>query len=304
MIQIVFGLIFKIVFMLAVGFFLKKRGILTLDDKSSMTKVLMSCVVYFMIIMTSQTELSQEAARAIGITALVAAGMYIVFIPLCIFIAKHLNISDSKQRIFVCTSVFCNVTFMGYPICQELFGNVGLLCAIIFSMVYNLIFYTWGYAYIGRTDEMNIKSIFTNKIAITCVIAVSMYFFQIKIPEPFAGTFNAIGSMTLPMSMLITGCGLADADLMEIIKNKQIYISTFLRMIVMPAAVYTVMKILGFSGLVLEASVIMAALPTGTMTGIVAAQYGTEPEYAAQGMLQTMIVMLVTLPVWIILIQL
>ena len=50
MITIVFGLIFKIVFLLAVGFVMKKKGVLSSQDQKSMTTVLMKIVVFFMII--------------------------------------------------------------------------------------------------------------------------------------------------------------------------------------------------------------------------------------------------------------
>ena len=245
MIAIVFGLIFKIVFLLAVGFVMKKKGVLSSQDQKSMTTVLMKIVVFFMIIMSSQNTFSLDAARAIGITGIVAIVTYAVGIPLAAILAKRLGLPGERQRIFVMSAMFCNVTFMGYPICQELFGDVGLLCAIMYSMVYNILFYTWGFAYLDGTGKMNIKSIFTNKVAICSVLAIVMYFAQVKIPEPFAGTFTAIGSMTFPLSMLITGCNLADADLLDIVKNKQLYIITFIRMILVPAIVYGFMRILG-----------------------------------------------------------
>lgn len=62
MIAIVFGLIFKIVFLLAVGFVMKKKGVLSSQDQKSMTTVLMKIVVFFMIIMSSQNTFSLDAA--------------------------------------------------------------------------------------------------------------------------------------------------------------------------------------------------------------------------------------------------
>ena len=153
------------------------------------------------------------------------------------------------------------------------------------------------------TGKMNIKSIFTNKVAICSVLAIVMYFAQVKIPEPFAGTFTAIGSMTFPLSMLITGCNLADADLLDIVKNKQLYIITFIRMILVPAIVYGFMRILGFTGLLLNACTIISALPTGTMTSIVATDFHCEPDYAAKAMVQTLVAMVITLPLWIMIVQ-
>ena len=87
MIAIVFGLIFKIVFLLAVGFVMKKKGVLSSQDQKSMTTVLMKIVVFFMIIMSSQNTFSLDAARAIGITGIVAIVTYAVGIPLAAILA-------------------------------------------------------------------------------------------------------------------------------------------------------------------------------------------------------------------------
>ena len=114
MIAIVFGLIFKIVFLLAMGFVMKKKGVLSSQDQKSMTTVLMKIVVFFMIIMSSQNTFSLDAARAIGITGIVAIVTYAVGIPLAAILAKRLGLPGERQRIFVMSAMFCNVTFMGY----------------------------------------------------------------------------------------------------------------------------------------------------------------------------------------------
>ena len=96
MIAIVFGLIFKIVFLLAVGFVMKKKGVLSSQDQKSMTTVLMKIVVFFMIIMSSQNTFSLDAARAIGITGIVAIVTYAVGIPLAAILAKRLGLPGER----------------------------------------------------------------------------------------------------------------------------------------------------------------------------------------------------------------
>ena len=91
--------------------------------------------------------------------------------------------------------------------------------------------------------------------------------------------------------------------LLDIVKNKQLYIITFIRMILVPAIVYGFMRILGFTGLLLNACTIISALPTGTMTSIVATDFHCEPDYAAKAMVQTLVAMVITLPLWIMIVQ-
>jgi len=74
-------------------------------------------------------------------------------------------------------------------------------------------------------------------------------------------------------------------------------------MLICPAAVYLSMRLLGFEGLVLSGCTVMAALPTGTMTSIVAAENNNNPDYAVKMMVQTMLVMVITLPMWVFIVQ-
>ena len=299
MLYILLGLMFKVFFVVITAYVLYRQGILTAQDRKSITNVLMKMVIYFTVLMSSQQAFSLEAAHAILVTALYAIIFFVVFIPCAIFLSKRLKLEEKKRRVFVSSIVFGNITFVGYPILQELYGNIGLLCAITFSMVYNLLFYIWGIRYLGESGRLNLRCLLTNKIALASVLALAMYFLQIRIPEPFLSTFSVVGAMTMPLSMLIIGCHLAEAGIWKIIWEKDLYPATALRMLVIPAIVYLVMNILGADAMTIKISTVIAALPAGAMTTIVASDYNCAPGYAANIMVQTMLAMIVVLPLWV-----
>lgn len=300
MTQILFHLMFKVFFVVAAAYVLRRRGVLTAQDQKSATNILMKLVVYFTVIMSSQQEFSLEAAHAIAITGLYAVLYFLLTIPAVIFLSKRLGLEEHKRRVFVSSIAFCNITFVGYPILQELYGNTGLLCAIMFSMIYNVLFYTWDMAYLSGQGRMSVLSLFSNKIAITSVLALAMYFFQIRIPEPLNSTFSAIGALTMPLSMIIIGCNLAQSGVWKIIRDRELYLPTLLRMVAVPAVVFAVMSLLRVEPLIVRTSTIIAALPSGSMTAIVASDYDCAPDYAANLMVQTMLAMTVALPLWVL----
>ena len=297
-------LMFKVFFVVAVSYVLCRRGVFNEQDQKSVTTLLMKMVVYFTVFMSSQQAFSMEAVQAILFTALYAVIFYAVSIPAVIFLSKRLKLEEAKRKVFVCSIIFCNITFIGYPILQELYGNVGLLCAITFSMIYNVLFYTWGMSYLGDSGCMSLRSLLTNKIAIASLLALVMYFLQIKIPEPFSSTFSIIGAMTMPLSMIIIGCNLAHSGIWKIIRDRKLYLATALRMIVLPAVICLVMRALGVDPAIVRISTIIAALPSGSMTTIVASEYDCAPDYAANIMVQTMLFMVIALPVWVFIVGL
>ncbi len=295
-------LMFKVFFIVAIGYVLRRNNILTGQDQKSCTNLLMKVAVYFTVVMSSQQEFSIEAAQVILNVFVYALLFFAICIPGTVFLSRRLKLEEDKRRVFVSSNVFCNVTFVGYPILQELYGNIGLLCAVVFSMVYNVLFYTWGMAYLGERERVSVRSLFRNKIAIVSVLALAVYFLQIRIPEPFFSTFHVLGSLTMPLSMLIIGCNLAQSGIRNIIRGRELYLSTALRMVIVPGVVYLVMTALSAEPLLIRVSTIIAALPAGAMTTIVAEEYHRAPGYAANIMVQTMLAMALTLPLWVFLV--
>lgn len=304
MAQILFNLMFKVFFVVAAAYVLRRRGVLTAQDQKSATNILMKLVVYFTVIMSSQQEFSLEAARAIALTGIFGVLYFLLTIPAAAILSRRLGLEEAKRRVFVSSVVFCNITFVGYPILQELYGNIGLLCAIMFSMIYNVLFYTWGMAYLGERGQVSVRSLFSNRIALVSVLALVMYFLQVRIPEPLNSTFSAIGALTMPLSMIIIGCSLAQSGICKILRDRELYLPTLLRMAAVPAVVFGVMSLLGVEPLIVRISTTIAALPSGAMTAIVAADYDCAPEYAANLMVQTMLAMAAALPLWVLIVGL
>ena len=81
MAQILFNLMFKVFFVVAAAYVLRRRGVLTAQDQKSATNILMKLVVYFTVIMSSQQEFSLEAARAIALTGIFGVLYFLLTIP-------------------------------------------------------------------------------------------------------------------------------------------------------------------------------------------------------------------------------
>ena len=94
MVYTLFSLMFKVFFVAAAAYLLRRRGALTAQDQKSVTNVLMRFVVYFTVIMSSQQDFSLKAAKAILVTAIYAVLFFAVFIPASIFLSRRLKLED------------------------------------------------------------------------------------------------------------------------------------------------------------------------------------------------------------------
>ena len=99
MVYTLFSLMFKVFFVAAAAYLLRRRGALTAQDQKSVTNVLMRFVVYFTVIMSSQQDFSLKAAKAILVTAIYAVLFFAVFIPASIFLSRRLKLEEAKRKV-------------------------------------------------------------------------------------------------------------------------------------------------------------------------------------------------------------
>ena len=303
MLGILVNLMFKMLFPVIFAYILYNMGILTETHKKNMTDVLLNCAVPFTIVMSSQQELNTETSRTLLIATVFCIAFYAVLTPVLKALVKKMGMENWKGRVFVCSILFYNCTLVGFPVLNEIYGKLGLLCAVISSMVYNAFFYTWAVRYLGASGKGGWKAIFLNKYALCTIAALLLYSLQITVPEPLNSTFNMLSAMTLPLAMLIAGCNMAASGVKKIVRDRSLYLPAFMRNLIVPAICFAILRLLGVKSDVAGMCTLIAALPTGTMTSIMASESGHEGRYATNIMVFSTLLMAITIPLWTVIVK-
>jgi predicted permease len=115
------------------------------------------------------------------------------------------------------------------------------------------------------------------------------------LPDSFRSLFSYLGSLCTPLSMLITGANLARRDLKKMFTSKPVYLVNFVKLIVMPLVITTLMWLLGFSDTIVLFSAVMAALPCAAVVTMFGEMYSITPGYAAELVGSTSILCIATL---------
>lgn len=302
-IQTIINLIIKIFLMLALGALLRKRKVLTLELHQGLTDLLLEAVLPFSILASANTQLTKGTPQKMLLTAVIAFSYYVITIIVMKLVSKFLPLSMKGKAIFVTMTVFANTGFVGFPLISELYGNEGMMYAVIFNLFYNIFFFTYGISILDEAGKFSIKSIYSNKITIISLASVAIFLSPIRFPDVIASTFDTIGSMTVPLSMIIIGFNLGGTKITEILKDGYSYLVSFLRLLLFPIIMLLLMKLLHVEKDVASVCILMAALPSGTLNAIYSEKYQCEPEYAIRTVVQTMVLMMLTLPLIIILIN-
>ena len=301
-VETILGILVKMAFMIAIGYLLRKRNIITEEVQKGLSEILLKIVLPLSILDSAHYAYNSELFHGMVVVAIVSVSFYAAGLFAMTLLSRVLPLEKSRQRIFVTMTVFQNTGFVGIPVMSTLFAEQGLLMAVIFNLSYNLFMYTYGINMLSGQGGVDWKKIVRNPVTIMSVISILIFVSPFRIPEIISAPIADVGSMSVPLSMMIMGGSLAKVPLFSILKDKYSYLVSLIRLIVFPLIVLLVLKLIGVSPVTASVCVLMAALPCGTMNVIFAEKYNCAPEFASKAVFQSMTLMAVTLPLMILLV--
>lgn len=290
----------KIAVMVSLGFLLRKLNVITEVLQKGLTNLLLTAILPFSIIASSGYERTGALTRGLLIVGAAAVLYYAVAIILMKLLSDRLPFGEKKKRIFITMTVFQNTGFVGFPLMQALFGSQGLLLAVVFNMAYNLFMFSYGIQLLSG-EKADVKKFILNPVSIASVIAIIIFVSPFRFPAFVAAPIADIGSMTIPISMMIIGASLALIPLRSLLSDWGAYLVSSIRLVALPGLVLLAMLFLPIDPITKSVIVLMSALPCGSMNVMFSEKYDCEPEFAAKTVVQSMLLMIITLPIMIFL---
>jgi hypothetical protein len=136
-----------------------------------------------------------------------------------------------------------------------------------------------------------------NPFVISCILALVLVFFGVKLPLCVTSAVKSIGGCASPISFLALG-GALDFRAAGRYK-KEITIGVLFRLVLQPLIVISLALILGFRGIELLAIVVMMISPTAVATYTMAQNMDADGELAGYLVVFQSLVSLVTIFIWI-----
>jgi len=289
--------------MVLFGFFLKKKKVINEDFQKKLSGLLINAILPISILTSANSEYSKELSNKLLQSAGIAAGYYIVAIVIMGILCKHILLGEKKKSIFKTMSVFANTAFIGFPIVGELYGPEGTLYTVIYNLFYQLFLFTYGIKLLSGQDKFEWKSLYKDVSTMVSVLAIFIFISPFRFPGVIVSTLGDIGNMMVPLSMIIIGCGLADLNIMDLLNDKFSFLVSALRLLIFPTILLVILKMLQIDTVLAASCVLITALPAGSLNVVLAEQYDCEPKFAAQTVIQSMVFMVITLPIIILLIN-
>lgn len=289
----------KLLFTMAVGFYLNKKDIL--DQETS--KKLSNMVVNFtapLLIISSASQVSGDNQSVIFLMLFAGLFLYLLFPVVSVAVTRLLHVPSDCRGVYQCMIMFANTAFMGYPVVQALYGESSIFYTTIFNFGYNVLFYTYAAFLLdrdaGQASKFEPKRLLTAGF-ITGVLALIIPFSGIMLPDIILQPCSFIGSITTPMSMLIIGSNMANYPLHDIFSEKKIYIMAALRLLAMPLLVALYMSFLTDDPLFICMTAMTMGMPVGSMVAMASSKYEKQGRIGSISVVMTTICSMVTIPV-------
>ena len=203
----------------------------------------------------------------------------------------------NKAQVASYGMIVSNSSFIGIPVMQCLYGNMGVLLTAIFQIPIRFTMWSAGLAIFTDVDKKTVvKKVLLHPCIIACFIGFEMMLMQISFPGFLGDTVAALSHCTGPLSMLVIGSILAGVDVRNLFDRYTIMF-VLLRLIIYPMVVLAALNIIHVDATLTGVSVLLTGMPAGSTCAILARKYRGDAEYGASLIFVSTLFSIVTLPI-------
>lgn len=237
--------------------------------------------------------------------------------------ARLLRIPKHRRGVFIVAFAFSNSSFIGFPVAQALFGDVGMPYAVFYFLAGHVTFWLLGNYAIERDADVlsgdehrqsigkSLKKLAQPPTLITFIM-FAVILLGIRLPDVVLTTAKYIGDLTTPLSLIFIGCMIYNMGLSGMKWEKELTPVLLGRFILVPVLCYGLCTL----GLALFAPaltadhllmrkvfVVQIGLPALMQTAISAEVYGADSKFATKCVFFTTALSLITIPAFMLLLS-
>ena len=254
--------------LIIIGLILKKTKVIGKEGQKNMTNLVIDLILPCNIIFSFMIKFSSKIAQDFMVILIIS----ILIQVFCVILGSVLynKCSVKRKKCLRYATICSNAGFLGNPIAQGVYGMMGLTLASIYLIPQSII---------------------------ACEIGVVLMLTGWRPPHFLQETITSISNCNTAMSMLVIGMILADADPRTLV-DKDVLFYSVIRLIIIPFCVFIPCWMLHIDSLVKGVSVLLAAMPAGATTTILASKYDCEEEFSVKLVVFSTAASLLTTPIW------
>lgn len=290
--------------LLATGMILYKIGLITDEGNKQMAAVVLYVVAPLLIVDTYSMEYDATLTKNMLLGFLLSS----ISIIIGILISYALKWGSKKESFSTerFTVIFTNCGFMGIPLAQAVFGDIGVVYCTTYITMFNLFVWTYGLALMkGKsTEKKSLKELlkpFLSPTMFCIAIGFLVYFLQVPLPKQIRSAVGYISSMNTPLAMIVSGIYIAQGDLFGAIRKGRVYLISAMKCLVVPFFMIFVMLFLPFDEKLKTTILILSACPSGANSMLFANRFGGDTKTASNVFTVSTIASIACIPFMVVL---
>ena len=283
-----------------VGFVAGKLGYMggTFDKRLSKLVIDITCPA---LILSSAMTGELPDRQYILPLLLISIITYAILTGVAFLLPRYLTRREDLRGIIGFALMFGNVGFMGYPVVASIFGQEAIFYAAVLNVVNTFTVFTVGTILITGKNEVE-ESKFQKKVLysspmLACYLTMLIVALRIdNIPDFIGQPLTMIGNITVPAALLIVGSSMSHLSLREMMGNRIVYVTTLLRLAVIPVGIHFCCRALGFDDFVVNINTIVIAMPVATYGTILCLRHGKDTTMITEVTFISTLLSMLTIP--------
>ena len=213
--------------LMALGYFIFKRGLITAPGTRDFTNMLMWVASPAAILNSFFIPRTAEKLNGLGVAVLLTLAAMLLSIVLAHLLFRRHPIEDFGVS-------FSNVGFIGIPLVSAVLGPGAVFYIAPFSAVMGVLQWTWGVFTITRNKKViSVRKILTNPAMVALLISLAVFLpgFGDRLPAVVTSPVSMLAAVNAPLAMVLMGCYLAQADLKTVFADRWNWIAAAVRLL-------------------------------------------------------------------------
>ncbi|HOS44261.1 MAG TPA: AEC family transporter [Armatimonadota bacterium] len=307
---LIIGAMFMVI---VVGWEARRRALLTAETTSTLSRLVVDLTIPALVFTQMLRTVDGPALRTNWYVPLLGAGIIAVSLAVALPFASLFTPRASRPTFLFLIAV-ANWIYLPLPIVEALYGAEGVRAVLLMNVGAQLVLWTLGVWTLrgGKPDLESLKNLALNPGLIATAVGIALALLVpntaswftsdgAKSANPVLMAMLMVGSLTIPLSLLVTGAQLGGLDLSDHRPSPALNGVVLLRLLLAPAVVIGLVWLAGMLGLALPTvprmvTYLIASMPVAISCSIFTERFGGDTPLAARAIFLTTLLSIATVP--------
>jgi malate permease and related proteins len=287
--------IVKLFILILCGYILRKKALLPESAGFVLGKLEVLIFLPALIFRTMANNFDLDVLRTEYSLLTVSLAVLVVTFLLSRLIARLYTDDRNMRELYSYLYVIPNFGYFGYPLVTAIFGEAMLFQYMVYVIPFQVYIYTVGIYTLNPERKFNVKSVISPALI---AIFSGIVFGSLGVPVPsFLNDVLTLGANCMaPVAMLLMGFVLGAYKPKELLAGITPHLSSLLRLLVIPLALFGVLYLLGIPDQTILIGVIFLSMPFGLNAVIFPQSKGWDTAEGAQLCFVSSLYSVLTLP--------